>query len=79
MTTKIFYLYDRFFVSNRTFTTEHVKILGFSRFFVQNSGFFAKFLKFQVKWKPLLQPELLLKKNSFFISSFPVIVHKPLC
>jgi len=33
--TKVFYLYDRFFVSNRNFTTEHVKIIkipGFSRF-----------------------------------------------
>ena len=25
--TKIFYLYDRFFESNRNFTTEHVKIV----------------------------------------------------
>ena len=32
---KIFNLYDRFFESNRNFTTEHVKIVkiqGFSRF-----------------------------------------------
>ena len=33
------YLYDRFFVSNLNFTTEHVKIVKNSRFF-------------QVKWQP---------------------------
>ena len=35
MMTKESYLYDRFFVSNRNFTTEHAKniqTLGFSRF-----------------------------------------------
>ena len=46
---KIFYLYDRFFESNRNFTTEHVKIIkipGFSGFlviFVQNFRFFQIF------------------------------------
>ena len=38
---KIFYLYDRFFESNRNFTTEHVKI-------VKIPGFYLKFPKFQV-------------------------------
>ena len=40
--TKIFYLCDRFFESNRNFTTEHVKIVkvqGFLVTFVQNSTF----------------------------------------
>ena len=35
MMTKFFYLYDRFFESNRNFTIEHVKIVktpGVSRF-----------------------------------------------
>ena len=32
--TKVSYLYDRFFESNRNFTTEHVKI-------VKTAGFFA--------------------------------------
>ena len=40
----LFYLYDKFFESNRNFTIKHVKIvkiLGFSRLF-------SKFPKFQV-------------------------------
>ena len=41
MMTKKNYLYDRFFVSNLNFTTEHVKLLKFQ-------VFFSKFLKFQV-------------------------------
>ena len=36
--TKKLYLYDRIFVSNRSFTTEHVKIV--------------KIPGFQVKWQP---------------------------
>ena len=43
--TKKIYLYDRFFVSNQNFTTEHVKIVKNSRFFVQNSRFFNVFFK----------------------------------
>ena len=57
MMTKTFCLYERFFVSNRNFTTEHVKtvnIPGSSRFFVQNSRFFSKFLEFQVFFLPKL-------------------------
>ena len=42
MMTKFFYLYDRFFDSNRIFTTEHVKI-------VKISGFFAYFFLLQFK------------------------------
>ena len=34
------YLYDRFLVSNRNFTTEHVKNVQNSRFFVHNFKFF---------------------------------------
>ena len=45
---KKYYLYDRFFVSNRNFTTENVKIFLNSWFFHQNSRFFSKYLKFQV-------------------------------
>ena len=43
--TKDFYLYERFFVSNKNFTTEHRKIIKNSRFFkvffkfFQNPGF----------------------------------------
>ena len=47
--TKSFYLYDRFFESNRNFTTEHVKIVitpGFLVIFVQKSSFFKVSLKF---------------------------------
>ena len=39
------YSYDRFFVSNQSFTTEHVKIVENYMFF------FSKFLEFQVKWQ----------------------------
>ena len=45
--TKKSYSYDRFFVSNRKFTTENVKIIkipDFSRFFDQNSRFSRLFL-----------------------------------
>ena len=38
MTTKKTYLYDRFFVSDKNFITEHFKI-------VQNSRFFQVFFK----------------------------------
>ena len=44
---KKFYLYDRFFQTNRNFTTEHVKIMkipGFSKIFFKISqipGFYA--------------------------------------
>ena len=41
MMTKTFYLYDRFFESNRNFTAKHMKI-------VKIPGFFSKFPKFQV-------------------------------
>ena len=37
--TTFFYFYDRFFESNRNFTTEHMKIVkipGFSKFFNDN-------------------------------------------
>ena len=37
---KKYYLYDRFFVSKRNFTTGHVKN---SKFFVQNSRLFQVF------------------------------------
>ena len=53
MITKMFYIDDRFFESNRNFTTKHVKIVkipGFLVIFVQIPGFsrfFSKFLKFQ--------------------------------
>ena len=48
--TKIFYLYDKFFESNRNFTTKQQKILKFQVFlviFVQSSFFFSKFPKIQ--------------------------------
>ena len=60
MTKMMIYLYDRFFETNRNFTTEHVKVVktrGFSRLFslfkipgfsVQNFRFFSNFVKFQV-------------------------------
>ena len=35
--TKIFHLYDRFFVSNRNFTTKHAKNVQNSRFFFKIS------------------------------------------
>ena len=45
MMSKKFYLYDRFFESNQSFTTEHVKI-------VKIPGFFSDFcLEFQVFFK----------------------------
>ena len=34
--TKFFYLYDRIFESNRSFTTEHVKIINIPGFFSLN-------------------------------------------
>ena len=46
MLTKNFYLFDRVFVSNRNFITEHIKIVENSKYFVQNSRF-KKNLKFQ--------------------------------
>ena len=54
MITIFFYLYDRFFESNRNFTTEHekiVKIPGFSKFFSKFPKF-QVFPGFQVKWQP---------------------------
>ena len=45
MMTKKFDLYNRLFVSNRNFTTKHVKI-------VKNSRFFQVFPGLQVKWQP---------------------------
>ena len=38
--TKKFCLNDRLFVSNRNFTTEHIKVVKNSGFFVQNSRIF---------------------------------------
>ena len=62
MMTRKFCLYDRFFVSNQNFTTEHVKLPGFSRFLFKIPGFpgfffaqtdkFQVFQCFQVKWQP---------------------------
>ena len=53
MMTKKFFLYGRFFVSNRNFTTEYVKIVKNSRYFQgffkisQIPGFLALIVKFQ--------------------------------
>ena len=47
MMTKKFYLHDRFFVSNRNLTTEHIRIIKNSSFFFKISqtpgfsGFFS--------------------------------------
>ena len=47
--TKKSYLYDRFFVSNRNFTTDYVKNIKNSRFYDQISRFFHVFFKvFQI-------------------------------
>ena len=51
MLTNFFYLYDRFFESNRNNTTEHVKtvkIPGFFSDFCSKFQVFSKFPKFQV-------------------------------
>ena len=43
MMTKKSYSYDKFFVSNRNFTSEHVKILKKSELFQVFAVFFSKF------------------------------------
>ena len=53
---KTFYFFDRFFVSNQNFTTEHVKIIKNYRFF----------LCFQVKWQPCKSINLSLTINTGF-------------
>ena len=48
MMKKMFYFYDRFFESNRSFTTEHLEI-------VKTPGFFhnlSNSRSLQVKWQP---------------------------
>ena len=40
--TKFFYLYDRFFGSNRNFTTEHLKIVKIPGFFFKISQILGK-------------------------------------
>ena len=61
---KIFYLYDRFFVSNRNFTTEHVKIVKNSKFF---PGFWPKLSNsrfFQVFWQPYRYMKVFIEKTN---------------
>ena len=59
MMTKMFYFDDRFFESNRNFTTKHVKIVKFQVF----PGFFQNFLNSR-----FFLPKL---SNSRFTKVFP--------
>ena len=50
MMTKMFYLCNRFFVSSRNFSTEHVKTVKNSSFFCLN----CQIPGVQVKWQPCI-------------------------
>ena len=50
--TNFFYLYDKFFVSNRNFTTQHVKIVKNFRFLSLNCQIPGFSRLTQVFWQP---------------------------